>query len=343
MTDTNTFTFFEMTPPELKAVVDSRGHKPFRAKQLCEWVYDKMVTDPAAMSNVPNAMTDEFTFLTSSIVERADSEDGTMKLLLELADGELIECVSIPTAKRHTVCLSTQVGCGMGCAFCASGEGGLKRNLTGGEIIEQIVHLAQAAERKVTHVVLMGMGEPLANYDNTVWAIEAMVDPRRFDLSARHITLSTIGLPKAIEKLSREDLPITLAVSLHAPNETLRRKIMPASHTITVAEVIKAAKHFFEARGRQVTIEYVVLGGLNDSKTCAEQLVRALRPLQCHINLIPFNAEESDLFRKPTQVAVLAFARMLEKAGMNVTIRKSRGGDIAAACGQLRRRHQRDT
>ncbi len=343
MTHSTKLTFFNMVPAELKAAVESRGHKAFRAKQLCEWVYGKTITDPATMSNVPNSLADEFTFLTSTIVERADSEDGTMKLLLKLADGELIECVSIPTAKRHTVCLSTQVGCAMGCAFCASGEGGLTRNLTGGEILEQIIHLAQAAQREVTHVVLMGMGEPLANYDNTVWAIEAMIDPRRFGLSARHITLSTIGLPKAIDKLSREDLPITLAISLHAPNETLRRKIMPASHTITVAEILKAAKRFFDARGRQVTIEYVILGGLNDSKTCAEQLVRALRHLKCHVNLIPFNAEEDDTFRKPTQVAVLAFARLLEKAGLHVTIRKSRGADIAAACGQLRQHHERKT
>ncbi len=343
MSQTPPLKFFEMAPADIKAAVESQGQKAFRAKQLFEWVYGKAVTDPAAMSNVPNALAETFTFLTSKVVDRADSDDGTIKLLVELGDGEFIECVSIPTARRHTACLSTQVGCAMGCAFCASGEGGLTRNLTGGEIIEQIIHLTHATGRPVTHVVLMGMGEPLANYDNTIWAIEAMVDPRRFDISARHVTLSTIGLPKAIEKLAREDLPITLAISLHAPNETLRRKIMPASHKTTVAEVLKAAKHFFDARGRQVTIEYVVLGGLNDSKTCAEQLIRVLRPLKCHINLIPFNAEESDLFRKPTQVAVLAFERMLTKAGLHVTIRKSRGSDIAAACGQLRKRHRDET
>jgi len=330
----------EMTFDELTSAVVSAGLPAYRARQLAEWVYKKFVTDPAAMTNVPNAVTELFDILTSRTVARADSTDGTVKLLLELRDGENIECVSIPTAKRHTACVSTQVGCAMGCGFCASSLGGLKRNLTSGEILEQIIHLAAMAGRRVTNVVLMGMGEPLANYKATVAAIRAMIDPQRLDISARHITVSTVGMPAQIDSLARENLPITLAISLHAPNDDLRRRIIPAARRTTITEVLGAARRFYEARRREVTIEYVLLGGVNDTKLCAVQLARLAAPLRCKVNLIACNAVEGMGYRSPTKAEVKAFAARLAKEGAKVNIRHPRGSDIAAACGQLRRRPQ---
>lgn len=226
----------------------------------------------------------------------------------------------------------------MGCVFCASGLGGLTRNLTGGEILEQIIHLSQATNRRVTNVVMMGAGEPLANYDATIAAIRAMIDPRRFDLSARHITVSTVGLGGQIDRLAAEDLPITLAVSLHAPNDELRRQIMPAAAAgATIAAILDAAGRFFDARGREVTIEYVLLAGVNDTNVCAMQLARLVEPLRCKVNLIAYNGVPGLDYRAPSAAAVKAFAARLEKAGVNVNIRRPRGVDIAAACGQLSR------
>ena len=328
----------DMTFDQLRSAVVSAGLSAYRADQLAEWVYRRSVTDPAGMTNVPNALAERFDILTSRIVRRADSKDGTVKGLLELHDGERIECAAIPTARRHTACVSTQVGCAMGCVFCASGLGGLTRNLTGGEILEQIIHLSQATNRRVTNVVMMGAGEPLANYDATIAAIRAMIDPRRFDLSARHITVSTVGLGGQIDRLAAEDLPITLAVSLHAPNDELRRQIMPAAAAgATIAAILDAAGRFFDARGREVTIEYVLLAGVNDTNVCAMQLARLVEPLRCKVNLIAYNGVPGLDYRAPSAAAVKAFAARLEKAGVNVNIRRPRGVDIAAACGQLSR------
>jgi 23S rRNA (adenine2503-C2)-methyltransferase len=332
----------ELTFDELEDAIVAMGQKPFRAKQLAQWVYQKNVTDPDAMSNVPNALVEGFDILTSHVIERADSEDGTVKLLLALEDGQTIECVAMPTTKRVTACLSTQVGCGMGCRFCASGADGLIRNLRSGEILEQIIHLSRAVGRRVSNVVLMGMGEPLANFKPTLDAIYGMIDPDRFDLGGRHITLSTVGIPHQILRLADEALPITLAISLHAPNDTLRRQIIPSAQETTIIQILKAARVFYQARKREVTLEYVVLAGLNDTDVCADELAKLAYPMRCNVNLIAYNAQPDDEFRSPTQVEVKAFARQLEKRGVNVTIRKSRGVDITAACGQLRQQHQRD-
>ena len=327
----------DMTFDQLRAAVTSAGMPAYRADQLAEWVYRKSVTDPPSMTNVPNALVERFDILTSDIADRADSKDGTVKLLLGLRDGQRIECVAIPAGRRHTACVSTQAGCAMGCGFCASGLGGLKRSLTCGEILEQIIHLSQATHRRVTNVVLMGVGEPLANYDATVAAVRAMIDPRRFNMSARRVTVSTVGLPKQIDRLAREDLPITLAISLHAPNDALRRQIMPAAEATTIAAIFAAARRFHEARKREVTIEYVLLAGVNDTNVCAMQLARLAGTLRCKVNLIAYNDVAGLGYRAPGQVAVKAFAARVEKLGVNVNVRRARGDDIAAACGQLRR------
>ncbi len=327
----------ELTFDELAEAFASAKLPAYRLEQLIEWVYRKNVTDPGGMTNVPNALAEQFEILTSHVVARDESKDGTIKLLCELHDGERIECAGIPTARRHTACVSTQAGCGMGCRFCASGLDGLKRNLTSGEILEQIIHLAQAADRRITNVVLMGTGEPLANYNASIEAVRAMIDPKRFGLSARHITISTVGLPKQIDRLAEEDLAVTLAISLHAPNDELRRQIMPVAKADTIDAILASAGRYYEARKREITIEYVLLAGVNDTNVCAMQLARLLGSLRCNVNLIAYNGVAELGYDTPSFVAVKAFAGHLEKAGINVNIRRPRGADIAAACGQLSR------
>lgn len=328
----------EMTPGQLLAAVTDAGQPPYRAEQLADWVYGKGVTDPQAMTNLPRSLADRFDILTSRLAERTDSADGTIKLLLKLSDGEHVETVLIPAGRRSTACVSTQAGCAMGCSFCASGLGGLQRNLTAGEILEQVLHLQQAAERRVTNVVFMGIGEPLANLNATIAALRALVDPERFGISARRVTVSTVGLPKAIRRLAREDMAITLAISLHAPNDALRRELMPAAAGATLDEILAAATDFFLSRKREVTLEYVLLGGVNDTNVCAEGLAKIARRLRCNVNLVPYNPVEALPYAPPSKVAVKAFLARLRARGVNAHVRCSRGLDAAAACGQLRRR-----
>jgi 23S rRNA (adenine2503-C2)-methyltransferase len=327
--------FLSMTIPELRSALAALGEPPYRALQLADWVYRKGVTDPARMTNLPAALAQRFIYLTSRVAARSESADGTLKLLVDLADGERVETVLIPTERFATACLSTQVGCPVGCAFCASGLEGLKRNLAAEEILEQLLHLRQAAGRRISHVVFMGMGEPLANYKATVAAIRAITDPERFGLSARHVTVSTVGLPKAIRRLAAEDLPITLAVSLHAPDDALRRRLVPGASPL--GEVLAAAQAFFQSRGREVTLEYVLLAGVNDSRPCADRLADLARPIRCSVNVIPFNPVPGVPFERPSQAGVRAFADRLRRRGINVHVRRSRGADAEAACGQLRR------
>ncbi len=332
----------ELTPDELAAAVRAAGQPDFRAKQIAEWIYDKGVADPAEMTNLPAGMRERLTVLTSRVAARADSRDGTVKLLIELGDGERIECVLIPTGSRSTACVSTQVGCAMGCAFCASGMDGVRRDLTAGEILQQLLHLQRETGRKVTHVVFMGTGEPLTNYDATVAAVRAILDADRFHISARRVTVSTVGIPKAIRRLAGEDLPITLAISLHAPTDALRRRIVPAAARWSIADVLDAAREFFRTRGREVTLEYVLLGGVNDTPECAERLASLAGSLRCNVNLIRYNpvadADAGAAFSAPEPDAVTGFAEQLSRRGVNVQVRRSRGLDAAAACGQLRRR-----
>ncbi len=326
----------EMTFEDLQRTAREAHLPAYRVEQLCDWVYRKGVTDPARMTNLPRAFVERFDILTSRIVRRSESKDGTIKLLVALHDGEHVETVLIPERRRATVCLSTQAGCAMGCRFCASGIGGLRRNLTAGEILARILHLWSAGGSAATNVVFMGVGEPLANYESTVRSIRAVIDPRRFGISARRVTVSTIGLPAQILRLAKEDIPITLAISLHAPNDTLRRELIPAAARTSLEEIISAAEAFYAARKREITLEYLLLGGVNDSALCAEGLVRIARRLRCNVNLIRYNPVESLPFERPGSVKVKEFTARLRKRGVNVHVRRSRGLDAAAACGQLR-------
>jgi 23S rRNA (adenine2503-C2)-methyltransferase len=329
-------TVLDKTPAELALAVAERGWPPYRTDQIIDWVYRKGVGDPAGMPNLPREITGELHVLTARLAARADSADGTVKLLLEFPDAQAVECVLIPTGERHTACLSTQAGCGMGCRFCASGLDGLQRNLTSGEILEQMLALRQAVPGRISNVVFMGSGEPLANYEATLGAIRAIVDPERFGLSARSVTVSTVGLPAAIRRLAREGLAVTLAISLHAPNDALRRILLPAADNTTIAEILTAAKDFFHARKREVTLEYVLLADVNDSALCADGLAGLAGRLRCNVNLIGYNEVPGMEYRAPTPAGVKAFAQRLTDRGVNVHVRHSRGADTHAACGQLR-------
>jgi len=331
----------DMTPDALATELAELGQLPYRARQVLQWVWGRGVTDFAEMTNLPaelrRRLADRLAILTGKAVRRTDSADGVVKLLVEWPDHRHVETVLIPAGKRRTACLSTQVGCSIGCAFCASGIGGLERNLTAGEIVEQVFHLQATGGEKVTHVVVMGMGEPLLNYDAAIAAVRAMIDPTRGGISARRVTVSTVGLPKRIRRLAREDLPITLAISLHAPNDALRRELIPAARGAPLEELIRAAQDFFARRHREVTLEYVLLAGVNDSADCAAQLAAIARRLRCNVNLIRFNPVPGVDFRAPDERGVRAFRDHLRAAGVNVHVRASRGADADAACGQLRR------
>ena len=331
----------DMTPDAVAGELASLGQPAYRAGQVLEWVWRRGVTDFAEMANLPAELrcrlADRLAILTGRPARRTDAADGVIKLLVEWPDHRHVETVLIPAGGRRTACLSTQVGCPVGCAFCASGIGGLERTLSAGEIVEQIFHLQAACRQRVTHVVVMGMGEPLLNYDATVAAVRAMIDPARGGISARRVTVSTVGLPNQIRRLAGEDLPITLAISLHAPNDTLRRELIPAARGVPLEELIRAAAEFFARRHREVTLEYVLLAGVNDSPACAAELAAIARRLRCNVNLIRFNPVPGLDFRAPDERDVRGFRDHLRAAGVNVHIRTSRGADADAACGQLRR------
>ncbi|MBS3820468.1 MAG: 23S rRNA (adenine(2503)-C(2))-methyltransferase RlmN [Planctomycetes bacterium] len=336
----------DMTPAALKAELTELGEKRFRAKQILEWIWRKGTVDFKAMTNLSKALRDklawQYTVLTASVAAEARSADDVTKLLLEYPDGGQVETVLIPDGDRVTACVSTQVGCAMACAFCASGLDGLGRNLTSGDIVEQVLQLQRQTGRAVTNVVFMGTGEPLANYDATIAAVRALTDKDRGALSARRITVSTVGLPEAIRRLAVEDLPITLAVSLHAPDDTLRAELMPVAARSPLAEVLAAARDFYAARHREVTIEYALLAGVNDSDDCADRLGSLAARLRCNVNLIRYNPTAGLPFDRPDEQTVRRFAERLSRRGVNANIRRSRGGDVQAACGQLRRREQGD-
>ena len=325
-----------------------RGQPAYRAKQILEWIWRKQATRFDEMTNVPaglrETLAEILTIFTASRVADSRSTDGTIKLLLDWeAAGGTSETVLIPDenpdgAVRNTACVSTQVGCAFGCSFCASGMDGFERNLSAGEILEQVLQLQDASQKAVTNVVYMGTGEPLANYDATVASVRALMDPQRGGISARRITVSTVGIPDAISQLAQEDLPITLAISLHASNDALRQSLMPSAAAHPLREVLDAAEQFYHARHREVTLEYTLLGGVNDSVADADALGDLLRTLRCNVNLLRYNPIPSLPFSAASDNHCFAFADRLTQRGIRATLRRSRGLDADAACGQLRRK-----
>ena len=349
--------FFDLDPNELRGILADLSMPAFRAKQLLQWVYEKSVTDSAQMTNLSKAdrekLSSAIRFHTLKPTQHQSATDGTQKLLLELTDSEspanpTTECVMIPAENqsggtRRTACISSQVGCPVGCRFCASGLGGLEKNLSAGQIVEQVYHLNQLPEvrgkddtGRITNIVFMGMGEPLTNFQNVVKAVRTLTADWAFNISARRITVSTVGLPAQIKRLAEIDLPITLALSLHAPNDELRRQLIPWAEHTTIEALINACRIYFDQTGREITLEYILLGNVNDRPQHARQLATVAKQLRCNVNLIRYNEVASLPYNRPSTDGVHKFQKILQEAGINAHIRASRGRDIAAACGQLR-------
>ncbi|MGD2111469.1 MAG: 23S rRNA (adenine(2503)-C(2))-methyltransferase RlmN [Phycisphaerae bacterium] len=340
---------FDLTRDGLCALLDEWKQPGYRATQILEWVYRRGARSYDEMTNLPKDVRSrlgvEVPLFRSSIVQRKRSGDGTVKLLLSWPDATTSECVLIPEGERQTACISTQVGCPVGCVFCASGMGGLEKSLSGGQIVEQAMRVRQVAgeSSRLSNVVFMGLGEPLANYEATVQAVRTINADWGMGIGARRITISTIGLPKQIRRLAGEGLQITLAISLHAANDELRGELIPWAGKIPIEAVLEAANEYFERTGREITFEYLLLGGVNDSASDARQLAKLVRRVRSNVNLLVYNPVAGLPYHRPTNDGVRAFQEALRDAGVNAHVRTSRGRDIDAACGQLRRRHAEST
>src|SRR5437660_9531395 len=362
-----------LTLPQLQQWLVEHGEAAFRAKQIYNWLYKQLATDFSAMTNLPQSLRDrlaEEAGIGPMIVrsELHSKDDRTRKILLELADGKLIESVLMlypplgESSARATVCVSTQAGCAFGCTFCATGQMGFDRHLTAGEIVAQVLFFARelrdapwsargnplgrpvrnAPIDHITNIVLMGMGEPLHNYNNVMQALRILNNPDGFNLGARHMTVSTVGLVPAIRKLSQDVLQVNLAISLHAPTDELRSQTMPINRKYPLQELLAACQDYIAAKGRQVTFEYVLIAGVNDTPTHAHQLGQLLAPLKqfAHVNCIPVNATDAS-YRPSGPDAIRTFRDILREQGVSNSVRAERGDDIAAACGQLRTRFEK--
>jgi 23S rRNA (adenine2503-C2)-methyltransferase len=333
----------EVPSEELLAWLRGHGQPAMRARQVRRWLFAGRAVSFDQMTDLPLALrmelAAEFRPLGTDVARHLRSSDGTHKLLLRLHDGQVIECVLLPEADRRTVCISTQVGCGMGCVFCASGLGGVSRNLSSAEILEQLLRARNLlpVEERLTNIVVMGMGEPLANLDALLEALAEATSPQGLGIGARHVTISSVGLPLKIRRLADLGKQYHLAISLHAPNDELRTRIVPTNEKTGLTAILEAADYFQETTGRQVTYEYVLLRDLNDRPQHAAELARLLRGRQAHVNLIPFNDVAGLPYRRLTEQALTDFVAILRGAGISVKVRKRKGADIDAACGQLRR------
>ena len=330
----------------LASWLSEHGESAFRLGQVRRWLFEKRAEDFAAMSDLPaelrQRLSADFRLWTSKVAAHHQASDGTQKLLLQFADGHRVECVLLRQgSRRRTICISTQVGCGMGCVFCASGLDGVARNLTCGEIVEQMLRLNRllADGERLSHVVMMGMGEPLANLDAVLPALREASNPTGLGISARRITISTVGLPKAIRRLAAENHQYHLAVSLHAADDELRSRLVPSSAKIGLAAIMAAADDYFRATGRRLTFEYVMLAGINDRPAHARRLAALLQRRTALLNLIPYNPVAGLPYETPLPEAVDRFALILEQSGIRVRVRRRKGDKINAACGQLRRSH----
>jgi len=336
-----------LTTAEIKDVFAKRGLPAYRGKQVAEWIYRKTQpsqgggagADFAKMTDLPAALREqlsaEYTINPVTVVETArDTRDGTIKIVTALADGPKVEAVLMPDAKRVSVCISSQAGCPLACAFCATGTMGLARNLTAGEIVAQLLELQRLTDRRISHVVFMGMGEPLLNIEQVLLAIRILND--EIGIAMRHITVSTVGVLPAVKKLAEENLQITLAVSLHAPNDALRTRLVPIHAKYDMKGLMETCRKYFQATGRRVTFEYILLRGVNDNPKEAAELAELLKDAGGAVNLIPYNPTTViEHFERPEGERIVGFRRILEAAGITVTQRKERGQQIFAACGQL--------
>lgn len=328
---------------ELQAWLEANGEKKFRAAQVFEWLYVKRVKNYDDMTNIPKALRDKlaehFLLTTLSTIVKQESQDGTIKFLFQLQDGYSIETVLMRHDYGNSICVTTQVGCRIGCTFCASTLGGLKRHLLAGEIVEQVVKVQQIldeTEERVSSIVIMGIGEPFDNYDAMMNFLKIMNHDKGLNIGARHITVSTSGIVPKIYEFADEEMQINFAVSLHAPNQEARQKLMPIARAYKLNELLDAVKYYTKKTGRRVSFEYGLMSGENDSVEVANELADLIKGIKCHVNLIPINYVPERDYVRTSRSSIFAFEKALKARGINVTIRREQGADIAAACGQLR-------
>jgi 23S rRNA (adenine2503-C2)-methyltransferase len=326
---------------ELQNWMEEKGEKKFRAKQVFDWVY-KGVFNFEDMGNIPSAvktkLLKDFTIDIPEVVEAYISQlDDTVKVLLKYKDGNVIEAVIMKYKHGNTICISSQVGCRMGCKFCASTLNGMVRNLTSGEILAQIIAGGRLIGERISNVVIMGSGEPLDNYDNILKFFELVNWEYGLNIGQRHITISTCGIVPKIHDLAKEKLQVTLAISLHSPWDEERKKIMPIANKYSIVDIMEACKYYINITGRRITFEYALISNVNDRKEDAQQLIKLLKGMLCHVNLIPMNEVKESSLKKSSTSSIRVFKEMLEAAGIETTIRRELGADINAACGQLRK------
>ena len=336
-----------MTKDELKNLMTELGEKPFRAKQIYSWLHEHLVTSYDEMGNIPGKLKEKLKDYPIAALEMVDEQisaiDGTRKYLFRLSDGNVIESVLMRYKHGNSVCISSQVGCKMGCRFCASTIGGWTRNLLPSEMLDQIYRIQSITGERVSNVVVMGTGEPMDNYDNIVRFVHLLSDEDGLNISQRNITVSTCGIVPKIYELAKEKLQITLALSLHAPNDEKRQELMPIAQRYSMDEVLDACRNYFQETGRRITFEYSLVAGVNDSDEDARELSSRIHDINCHVNLIPVNPIKERSYRRSTHLAVENFKIKLEKCGINVTIRREMGSDIDGACGQLRKSYMEKT
>ena len=329
---------------ELTNFILEKGEKRYRAEQLFSWMHSKLAESPGEMSNIPKTVKEllksetEYTALETVDIETSE-EDGTKKYLFGLSDGNIIESVWMKYRDWNSVCISSQVGCRMGCRFCASTLDGCIRNLTPSEMLDQVYSIQRESGERVSNIVVMGSGEPLDNYDTLLKFLEIISDEKGLNIGERHITVSTCGLVPEIKRLAELKKQITLAISLHAPNDEKRRSLMPIANKYSIDELMEAVRYYYDRTGRRITFEYALARDVNDSREDAAELSRLLRGLNCHVNLIPVNPVRERTLRGSSGRRASDFKTELEKNGINVTIRREMGRDIDGACGQLRRKH----
>lgn len=337
---------YDMSLEELQEWAVQQGESAFRGEQIFDWLYVKRVNSFDEMTNLSKTLRqkldEQFSFVTLNEITKFESKDGTVKFLFGLHDDHAIETVIMKHNYGNSVCVTTQVGCKVGCTFCASTLGGLKRNLNPGEIVAQVVQAQKILDtrgERVSSIVIMGTGEPFENYDATMKFLRIMIHEKGLNIGQRHITVSTSGIVPNIYKFADEDTQINLAISIHAPNDALRSKLMPVNRRFPFDDVIEALRYYIAKTGRRVSFEYALIGGVNDQVEHAEELAEVLKDMLCHVNLIPVNHVPERKYVRTSRNDIFQFQRTLADKGINVTIRREQGHDIAAACGQLRAKH----
>ena len=335
-----------LTLPELAGIFKELGQPQFRAKQVYTWLH-KGVRSYDEMTNLPKALREtleeRYPICPPKVVRRQESQrDGTIKYLWRLSDGNCVETVLMRYHYGNTVCISTEVGCRMGCAFCASTLGGLVRRLEPQEMLDQVLFTQVDSGLPISHIVLMGIGEPLDNFDNVMRFLELVNSPEGMNISMRHISLSTCGLVPKIDELAQKKLQLTLSISLHAPNNEIRNRIMPVNKAYPIEQLLDACRRYYQATSRRISFEYAMIRGINDSPENARELLERMKGLPAHFNLIPLNHVEESPLQPSTRASVAAFQKILEDGGIPTTVRRTLGGDIDASCGQLRRKYTQE-